>query len=58
MQGKYVVQEIMPGVWTLSHVTWVGSSTGRTPYPSAEVAAAVARDRDPDAVIEIQELVR
>jgi hypothetical protein len=58
MQGKYVVQEITLNVWTLSHVTPVAVAAGRTPYRSAEAAAAVARERDPDAVIEIQELAR
>jgi len=56
MHTKFVVKETAPGVWALSHVTPVCAAVGRTMYPSSEDAVQVARERDPDAVIEIQKL--
>ncbi|MBS2132310.1 hypothetical protein KEX41_29455 (plasmid) [Burkholderia thailandensis] len=56
MYPKFTITELAPGIWALSHVTSVGASAGRTTYPSAEIAAQVARDRDPHAEIEIRAL--
>ena len=56
MHPTFTITELAPGVWALSRVTSVGASAGRTTYPNAEIAAQVARDRDPRADIEIRAL--
>lgn len=58
MQGKFVVKQIAPGVWSLSHFTSIGASTGRTTYPTSADAVQAAKTRDPHAEIEIQQTPR
>ncbi len=56
MDKKHVVREIEPGRWVLDFVTSMGTTSGYTTYPTAEVAASVAKDRDPSVEIEIRPL--
>jgi hypothetical protein len=56
MPPKFIITELAPGSWAIHHVTSVGASAGRMTYSTAEVAAQVARDRDPHAEIEIRAL--
>lgn len=49
----FLIKEIEPGVWTLSRISSAGAFTGRTTYPDAESARAVAHSQDPAAPVEI-----
>ncbi|KWA81682.1 hypothetical protein WL30_24530 [Burkholderia ubonensis] len=53
MDIKVSVVEIAPGAWVIERVSPVGASRGRSTYPSADVAAQVARERDPQTPIAI-----
>ena len=47
------IKEAAPGQWVIKLVSSVGIEAGRTIYPTAEAAEAVARIRHPDKEIKI-----
>jgi hypothetical protein len=58
MHPKFIATELAPAVWALNRATSVGALAGRMTWPTAGIAAQVARDRDPHAELEIRALAR